>query len=145
MSFEGIGGQEVAKRELLEALEFIVDSERSRKLGIRPIKGILLTGPPGTGKTLLAKAAANHTNSVFVASSGSEFIQMYAGVGAQRVRQLFSTARSSALQEGRNSAVIFIDEIEVLGGKRGRHSSHLEYDQTLKPTPCGDGWHKPVR
>lgn len=131
VSFEGIGGQEVAKRELLEALEFIVDSERSRKLGIRPIKGILLTGPPGTGKTLLAKAAANHTNSVFVASSGSEFIQMYAGVGAQRVRQLFSTARSSALQEGRNSAVIFIDEIEVLGGKRGRHSSHLEYDQTL--------------
>ena len=84
VSFEGIGGQEVAKRELLEALEFIVDSERSRKLGIRPIKGILLTGPPGTGKTLLAKAAANHTNSVFVASSGSEFIQMYAGVGAQR-------------------------------------------------------------
>jgi vesicle-fusing ATPase len=131
VSFEGIGGQEVAKRELLEALEFIVDSERSRKLGIRPLRGILLTGPPGTGKTLLAKAAANHTKSVFVASSGSEFIEMYAGVGAQRVRQLFSTARSSALREGRDSAMIFIDEIEVLGGKRGRHSSHLEYDQTL--------------
>lgn len=129
--FGDIGGQEVAKRELLEALEFIVDSERSRKLGIRPLRGILLTGPPGTGKTLLAKAAANHTKSVFLASSGSEFIEMYAGVGAQRVRQLFSTARSSALREKRNSAMIFIDEIEVLGGKRGRHTSHLEYDQTL--------------
>ncbi|NLA06443.1 MAG: AAA family ATPase [Firmicutes bacterium] len=129
--FDDIGGQEVAKRELLEALEFIVDSERSRKLGIRPLRGILLTGPPGTGKTLLAKAAANHTKSVFVASSGSEFIEMYAGVGAQRVRQLFSAARSSALRENRNSAMIFIDEIEILGGKRGRHTGHLEYDQTL--------------
>ncbi|NLJ61038.1 MAG: AAA family ATPase [Firmicutes bacterium] len=129
--FKDIGGQEVAKRELIEALEFIVDSERSRKLGIRPLRGILLTGPPGTGKTLLAKAAANHTKSIFVASSGSEFIEMYAGVGAQRVRQLFSTARSSALREGRKSAMIFIDEIEVLGGKRGRHTGHLEYDQTL--------------
>lgn len=129
--FKDIGGQEVAKRELIEALEFIVDSERSRKLGIRPLRGILLTGPPGTGKTLLAKAAANHTKSIFMASSGSEFIEMYAGVGAQRVRQLFSTARSSALREGRKSAMIFIDEIEVLGGKRGRHTGHLEYDQTL--------------
>ena len=115
--FDDIGGQEVAKRELLEALEFIVDSEHSRKLGIRPLKGILLTGPP-VGKTLLAKAAASHTDNVFVAASGSEFIEMYAGVGAQRVRKLFSTARSSALRENRDSAMIFIDEIEVLGGKR---------------------------
>ncbi len=129
--FDDIGGQEVAKRELLEALDFIVDSEHSRQLGIRPLRGVLLTGPPGTGKTLMAKAAANHTESAFVTSSGSEFIEMYAGVGAQRVRQLFSTARSCALHEKRDSAMIFIDEIEVIGGKRGRHTSHLEYDQTL--------------
>ncbi|MFZ5924242.1 MAG: AAA family ATPase [Bacillota bacterium] len=131
VSFGDIGGQEVAKRELLEALEFVVNADRVRALGIRPLRGILLTGPPGTGKTLLAKAAASYTGSVFLAASGSEFVEMYAGVGAQRVRQLFSAARSRAVREKRASAMIFIDEIEVLGGKRGKHSSHLEYDQTL--------------
>lgn len=131
IQFDDVGGQEVPKRELIEALKFMVDLENVKRLGIKPLKGILLTGPPGTGKTLLAKAAANHTRSVFIASSGSEFIEMYAGVGAQRVRQLFSAARTSALREKCDSATIFIDEIEVIGGKRGRHTSHLEYDQTL--------------
>ncbi len=131
VSFSDIGGQEVAKRELLEALEFVVNADRVKALGIRPLRGILLTGPPGTGKTLLAKAAASHTGSVFLAASGSEFVEMYAGVGAQRVRQLFGTARTRAAHEKRGSAMIFIDEIEVLGGKRGKHTSHLEYDQTL--------------
>ncbi len=131
VAFEDIGGQEVAKRELLEALDFVCDEERTKALGIRPLKGILLTGPPGTGKTLLAKAASSYTNSAFVASSGSEFIEMYAGVGAQRVRQLFSKARQMALKAGKKSAIVFIDEIEVIAGKRGSHSSHLEYDQTL--------------
>ncbi len=131
VSFDDIGGQEVAKRELLEALEFVVSADRVRKLGIRALRGILLTGPPGTGKTLLAKAAASHTGSAFLAASGSEFVEVYAGVGAQRVRQLFSRARNLAMREKRASAMVFIDEIEVLGGKRGKHSSHLEYDQTL--------------
>jgi len=131
VTFDDIGGQETAKRELLEALEFINIKENCARLGIRPLRGILLTGPPGTGKTLLAKAAASFTNSAFVAASGSSFIEMYAGVGAQRIRQLFAKGRQTALQQGKESAIIFIDEIEVIGGKRGRHSSHLEYDQTL--------------
>jgi len=130
-SFNDIGGQETAKQELKEALDFLLKSEQVKKMGIRPLKGILLTGPPGTGKTLLAKAAAGYTDAVFLATSGSEFIEMYAGVGAQRVRNLFRTAREMARKEKKNRAIIFIDEIEVLGGKRGSHTSHLEYDQTL--------------
>ncbi len=131
INFDDIGGQATAKRELLEALDFVKRLEDIRHLGIRPLKGILLAGPPGTGKTLLAKAAANYTRSVFVSASGSQFIEMYAGVGAQRVRKLFSTARKKAKDQQTDSAVLFIDEIEVVAGKRGRHSSHLEYDQTL--------------
>jgi vesicle-fusing ATPase len=131
IKFEDIGGQEIAKRELVEALDFVRSQEQIKQLGIRPLKGILLTGPPGTGKTLLAKAAANYTDSVFVSSSGSEFVEMYAGVGAQRVRQLFAKARSMAVKAGKRSAIVFIDEIEVIAGKRGSHTSHLEYDQTL--------------
>ena len=131
ISFEDIGGQNSAKKELLEALDFIKKPEKISMLGIRPLKGILLVGPPGTGKTLLAKAAASYTDSVFIASAGSEFIEMYAGVGAQRVRQLFQQARNTAKKKNKTSAIIFIDEIEILGSKRGSHSSHLEYDQTL--------------
>ncbi len=131
VTFDDIGGQEVAKREFLEALAFLKESERTSRLGIRPLKGVLLTGPPGTGKTLMAKAAANYTGSVFLAASGSEFVQMYAGVGANRVRQLFKQARSMAEREGKSSAIIFIDEIDVLGAKRGKNVSHMEYDQTL--------------
>jgi vesicle-fusing ATPase len=131
VAFEDIGGQEVAKNELREALEFIRNSEGIRSLGIRPLKGILLNGPPGTGKTLLAKAAAQFTESAFVAASGSEFVEMYVGVGAQRVRQMFKQARGMARKQGKASAVVFIDEIEVLGGKRGQNTGHLEYDQTL--------------
>jgi len=130
VTFEDIGGQTVAKQELLEALDFLSQADRVRQMGIRPLKGILLTGPPGTGKTLLAKAAANHTGAVFIATSGSEFIEVYAGVGAQRVREVFRRARD----EGRQNdcpAIVFIDELEVVGGRRGRHQSHLEYDQTL--------------
>ena len=131
VKFEDIGGQAAAKKELLEAIEFIANREQIQKMGIRPLKGILLTGPPGTGKTLLAKAAAHHTGSVFMAASGSEFVEMYAGVGAQRVRELFRKAREAARREKKPSAVIFIDEIDVLGAKRGSHSGHMEYDQTL--------------
>lgn len=89
VTFGDIGGQDVAKREFLEALTFLKESEKSAQLGIRPLKGVLLAGPPGTGKTLMAKAAANYTDSVFLSASGSQFVQMYAGVGASRVRQLF--------------------------------------------------------
>lgn len=131
ISFTDIGGQESAIQELREALDFIRNQHDMKRLGIRPLKGILLTGPPGTGKTLMAKAAASYTDAVFVAASGSEFIEMYAGVGAQRVRKLFQTAREDAARQNKSNAIIFIDEIEILGGKRGQTTSHLEYDQTL--------------
>lgn len=131
ITFQDIGGQNTAKNELKEALEFVLKPHLIEELGIRPLKGILLTGPPGTGKTLLAKAAAQYTESIFVSASGSEFVEMYAGVGAQRVRQLFNEARTLARKENKNSSIIFIDEIEVMAGKRGQHQSHLEYDQTL--------------
>ena len=129
--FEDIGGQDVAKRELIEALEFLRDYERASALGIRPVKGVMLSGPPGTGKTLLAKAAASYTDSVVISASGSEFIEVYAGLGAQRIRELFSGARKLAREYKKQGAVIFIDEIEVLAGKRGAQVGHLEYDQTL--------------
>ncbi|MDD4570585.1 MAG: AAA family ATPase [Tepidanaerobacteraceae bacterium] len=131
ITFDQIGGQEVAKNELLEALDFIKNFDKAKKMGIRPLKGIMLTGDPGTGKTLMAKAATSYIDSVFVSASGSEFIEMYAGVGAQRVRQLFNGARAMAKKASKKHGVIFIDEIEVIAGIRGRHSSHLEYDQTL--------------
>lgn len=131
ITFGDVGGQAVAKRELMEALQFLKSYDRAKKLGIRPLKGILLSGPPGTGKTLLAKAAANYTDSAFISASGSEFIEVYAGLGAQRVRELFERARKLAREQKKSGAIIFIDEIEVLAGRRGAQVGHLEYDQTL--------------
>lgn len=131
ITFDDIGGQDSAIKELREALEFLLRPVEILEMGIRPLKGILLVGPPGTGKTLLARAAASYTKSSFLATSGSEFIEMYAGVGAKRVRQLFSEARKKARMSGKNSAILFIDELEVLGARRGSHQSHMEYDQTL--------------
>ncbi len=131
IDFADIGGQNAAKKELQEALDFLLHSDKMKALGIRPLKGILLSGPPGTGKTLLAKAAARYTNSAFLATSGSEFVEMYAGVGAERVRSLFRRAREIAKREKRNSAILFIDEMDILGAKRGSNISHHEYDQTL--------------
>lgn len=130
ISFEDIGGLTRVKRELTEALDFLIHQKQFSKYGIRPIKGILLTGPPGTGKTLLAKAAANYTDSVFVTASGSEFVEMYVGIGAQRVRQLFNQAKSLAQKNQKKSAIIFIDEIDAIGGKR-EGKNQREYDQTL--------------
>ncbi|MGI6284955.1 AAA family ATPase [Neomoorella humiferrea] len=131
VTFADVGGQATAVQELKEALEFLLRSDEVAAMGIRPLKGILLSGPPGTGKTLLAKAAATYTDAVFLEASGSEFIEMYAGVGAQRVRTIFNRARELARRRQKKRAIIFIDELEVLGGKRGSHTSHLEYDQTL--------------
>lgn len=130
LTFDEIGGQEHPKEELMEALNFLIRHEEIQKFGIRPLKGILLTGPPGTGKTLLAKAASHYTDSVFVAAAGSEFVEMYVGVGAGRIRDLFRDARNRATKEKKTSAVIFIDEIDVIGGKR-EGGQQREYDQTL--------------
>jgi cell division protease FtsH len=130
LTFDEIGGQDRAKKELKEALDFLIHHDKIQKLGIRPLKGILLTGPPGTGKTLMAKASAHYTNSVFMAASGSEFVEMYVGVGASRIRDMFKEARQRALKEEKDSAILFIDEIDVIGGKRDG-GQHREYDQTL--------------
>jgi cell division protease FtsH len=130
VKFEDIGGQDRAKKELQEALDFLIHRDRLHHYGIRPIKGILLSGPPGTGKTLMAKAAANYTQSVFVSASGSQFVEKYVGIGAQRIRDLFQEARELARKSGTKSAIVFIDEIDVIGGKR-EGSQHKEYDQTL--------------
>lgn len=130
LNFEDIGGQDRAKHELKEALDFLLKQDEIRRFGIRPLKGILLTGPPGTGKTLMAKAAAHYSDSIFIAASGSEFVEMYVGVGASRVRNLFKDARVQAQKENKDSAIIFIDEIEVIGGKR-EGGQQREYDQTL--------------
>lgn len=130
ITFADIGGQERAKQELKEALDFLNHKDKIKHYGIRPLKGVLLTGPPGTGKTLMAKAAANYTNSAFVAASGSQFVEMYVGVGAQRVRDLFREVKTLAEKNGQDSGIIFIDEIDVIGGKR-EGSQQREYDQTL--------------
>lgn len=130
VQFVDIGGQERAKQELKEALEFLKNKDGLEKYGIRPIKGVLLTGPPGTGKTLMARAAANYTHSAFVAASGSQFVEMYVGVGAQRIRELFKEVKMLAERNGQDSGIIFIDEIDVIGGKR-EGNQQREYDQTL--------------
>lgn len=132
ISFEQVGGQTRAKRELTEALEFIVKADKYQKMGIRPLKGLLLIGPPGTGKTLLAKAAANYTNSAFLTANGSEFVEMYVGVGAKKIREIFDSAYKQAEQENKDSAIIFIDEIDVIGQRRDAGGiGNKEYDQTL--------------
>ncbi|MCR8660250.1 AAA family ATPase [Paenibacillus endoradicis] len=130
ITFDQVGGQLHVKQELQEALDFLVQRDQIAKRGIRLMKGILLTGPPGTGKTMLAKAAANYTDSVFIAASGSEFVEKYVGTGANRVRELFTKARKQAKDQNKKNAIVFIDEIDVIGGKRDG-GQHREYDQTL--------------
>jgi len=130
VTFADIGGQERAKKELKESLDFLIHKDKIEQYGIRPIKGVLLAGPPGTGKTLMAKAAANYTNSAFLAASGSQFVEMYVGVGAQRIREMFKEVRTLAEKNGQSSGIIFIDEIDVIGGKR-EGQQQREYDQTL--------------
>ncbi len=130
ITFADIGGQERAKKELKESLDFLIHKDKIEQYGIRPIKGVLLAGPPGTGKTLMAKAAANYTNSAFVAASGAQFVEMYVGVGAQRIREMFKEVRTLAEKTGKESGIIFIDEIDVIGGKR-EGQQQREYDQTL--------------
>jgi len=131
VNFDKIGGQRRAKREITEALDFIIKADEYLKHGIRPLKGLLLIGPPGTGKTMLAKAAANYTNSVFLAANGSEFVEMYVGMGAKRIREIFGKAYKQASKQNKKSSIIFIDEIDVIGQKRSNNTNNKEYDQTL--------------
>jgi cell division protease FtsH len=122
--WEDVAGVEEAKDELREVVEFMRDPKRFKKLGAKVPKGILLHGPPGTGKTLLAKAVARESNAKFFAQSASSFVEMFAGLGAARIRRLFRQARKEA------PAIVFIDELDAVGATRGNDISG-EKDQTL--------------
>ena len=122
--WEDVAGADEAKAELREVVDFLRDPKRFKKLGAKVPKGILLHGPPGTGKTLLAKAAANEAQAKFYAQSASSFVEMFAGLGAARIRRLFREARKNA------PAIIFIDELDAVGATRGKDISG-EKDQTL--------------
>ncbi len=127
ITFKDVAGQKAAKADLLEIVEFLQSPEKYQKLGGRVPKGVLLNGPPGTGKTLLAKAVAGEAGAPFFSINGSEFIQMFVGVGASRVRDLFQQAKEAA------PAIIFIDEIDAVGRQRGAGvgGGHDEREQTL--------------
>lgn len=132
VTFEDVAGVDEAKEELKEIIEFLKDPKRFQRLGGKIPKGVLLMGPPGTGKTLLAKAVAGEANVPFLSISGSDFVEMFVGVGASRVRDLFEQAKRSAKQSGRG-AIIFIDEIDAVGRQRfaGIGGGHDEREQTL--------------
>lgn len=127
-TFKDVAGAEDAKQELQESIDFLKNPELIRKIGGRMPKGVLLVGPPGTGKTLLARAIAGEADVPFFNISGSEFIEMFVGVGASRVRDMFDQARQKA------PCIIFIDELDAIGGARGMGPAmggHDEREQTL--------------
>ncbi|HLF11843.1 MAG TPA: ATP-dependent zinc metalloprotease FtsH [Gammaproteobacteria bacterium] len=127
VTFDDVAGVDEAKIELREIVEFLKDPKRYGRLGARAPKGVLLVGPPGTGKTLLARAVAGEAAVPFLSINGSEFVEMFVGVGAARVRDLFEQARQKA------PAIIFIDELDALGRVRGINpvGGHDEKEQTL--------------
>ena len=114
ITFSDVAGLQEAKEEIKEIVEFLKQPEKFTKLGGKIPKGALLIGPPGTGKTLLAKAVAGEAGVPFFSLSGSDFVEMFVGVGAARVRDLFKRAKEKA------PAIIFIDEIDAVGRSRGR-------------------------
>jgi len=124
VTFADVAGVDETKDELREIVEFLSDPKRFKRLGARVPKGILLHGPPGTGKTLLAKAVAHESGANFLSQSASSFIEMFAGLGAARIRRLFKEARDNA------PAIVFIDELDAVGAHRGSDVSG-ERDQTL--------------
>jgi cell division protease FtsH len=128
VTFDDVAGVDEAKEELKEVVAFLKDPESYGRLGARVPKGVLLVGPPGTGKTLLARAVAGEAGVAFFSINGSEFVEMFVGVGAARVRDLFEQGRKSA------PAIIFIDELDALGRARGLYpgfGGHDEKEQTL--------------
>jgi cell division protease FtsH len=126
VTFQDVAGVDEAKDEVREIVDFLKEPERFAEIGGRIPRGILLVGPPGTGKTLLARSMAGEAGVPFISASGSDFVEMYAGVGASRVRRLFRDARRH------KSCIIFIDELDAVGRNRGGNSlSHEEREQTL--------------
>ncbi len=127
VTFKDIAGSDEAKEDLEEVVEFLKYPKKFESLGARIPKGVLLVGPPGTGKTMLARAAAGEANAPFFSISGSEFVEMFVGVGASRVRDLFAKAKKNA------PCIIFVDEIDAVGRRRGSGmgGGHDEREQTL--------------
>ena len=127
VTFQDVAGADEEKEELQEVVEFLREPARFTQLGARIPKGVLLVGPPGTGKTLLARAVAGEAGCQFLSISGSDFVELYVGVGASRVRDLFSEAKKSS------PAIVFIDEIDAVGRQRGTGlgGGHDEREQTL--------------
>src|SRR5438874_6489158 len=125
VTWSDVAGAEEAKAELQEVVDFLRHPKRFEALGARVPKGILLYGPPGTGKTLLAKAVANESGAAFYSQSASAFVEMFAGLGASRIRRLFKEARKHA------PAIVFIDELDAVGAARTGHGFNREQDQTL--------------
>lgn len=127
VTFDDVAGAQEAKEDLKEVVEFLKEPEKFIRLGARVPKGVLMVGPPGTGKTLMARAVAGEAGAPFFSISGSEFVEMFVGVGASRVRDLFERAKAEA------PAIIFIDEIDAVGRQRGAGlgGGHDEREQTL--------------
>src|ERR687895_176685 len=125
VTWDEVAGLDEAKAEMREVVDFLRDPKRFERLGARVPKGILLHGPPGTGKTLLAKAVAHESGASFYSQSASAFVEMFAGLGAARIRKLFEQARNDA------PAIVFIDELDAVGMKRTGGGIHREHDQTL--------------
>ncbi len=127
VTFDDVAGQDEEKQELVEIVDFLKNPKKYNELGARIPKGVLLSGPPGTGKTLLARACAGEANVPFYSISGSDFVEMFVGVGASRVRDMFKTAKQNA------PCIIFIDEIDAVGRQRGAGlgGGHDEREQTL--------------
>ena len=127
VTFEDVAGADEEKEELAEIVQFLKNPQRFTKVGARIPTGVLLVGPPGTGKTLLARAVAGEAGVPFFTISGSDFVEMFVGVGASRVRDLFDQAKKNA------PAIVFIDEIDAVGRQRGAGlgGGHDEREQTL--------------
>ncbi|MCC2684423.1 MAG: ftsH2, partial [Paenibacillaceae bacterium] len=127
VTFEDVAGADEEKQELVEVVEFLKDPRKFAAVGARIPKGVLLVGPPGTGKTLLARAVAGEAGVPFFSISGSDFVEMFVGVGASRVRDLFENAKKNS------PCIIFIDEIDAVGRQRGAGlgGGHDEREQTL--------------
>ena len=125
VTWNDVAGLTEVKVELQEVVDFLRDPKRFEQLGARVPKGILFYGPPGTGKTLLAKAVAHESGASFFSQSASAFVEMFAGLGAARIRKLFAEARKHA------PAIVFIDELDAVGAARTGHGFNREQDQTL--------------
>jgi cell division protease FtsH len=125
VSWADVAGVEEVRAELMEVVDFLREPQRFERLGAKTPKGMLLYGPPGTGKTLLAKAVAHESGANFYSASASSFVEMFAGLGAARIRKLFAEARKNA------PAIVFIDELDAVGAQRTGHGFNREQDQTL--------------